>query len=803
MADRCARNAYMFPAAIALLSLSAAAAAGQTGPVSGPTDSLLAELAVVSSIASLPPESRCDNHVAAFVRVCRALLHERRGELANRKDDLRQVNGEFERLVADQPRSPLAWYGLAMLRLRMTYDSMPSEGGALMPVGLSLLSGAANALSEALRLDSTFGLAADALIRLPEPHAGAALRDRVALFRRARTVLTARTYAATANLERDAGNVDSAIAIERRALAIGHADSGLVSLGLARDLYRIGRPAEGRTVLVQGAATATPEAYSAYRQELTWVASPAELAEWDSLPARGRSPWIANFWQKRDIVEGRTDGARLIEHYKRLEFALAHYRITLPQTGRQHFHTVTPSEEYHAEYEMERFAARYPECFPALSTLLHDASTIGHDTPFDYYRPVQDLVDDRGVIWIRHGPPDAVAQTHNGEAVEVWRYERANGPLILQFRESDFQGSTGASTLVPTVLSMSPAIRNQVCAVDMSICSTGSSRTTPLPEPPMRLTTRLRTCGLMFSGHEAGMAHGVADRESEVVAEGARVGGGAILRARDQGRAAIDVATTTDSYQRQFAKTIHPAVQVYGLDQANTGAPRLVIGFAVPGNELAHTESGEANARIVYPLRIQVLAAPASDANRIDVDTLRQFVTAAPLTSGQYLVGLVEVPVQAGRYSASVSFTQSDGHGAIASLPRIDVPGQSRQLTVSDLVLGKENSSVRWYSGATAVPLNPLDTYPIGSSAELYFQLSGLEVGASYKTTVELFRSGDAPTRPPRLTIAFTQVATQARMEVARTLVLSNLGAQRYRITVKVQGARGQVAATSWLTIVK
>lgn len=766
-------------------------------------DSLITELTAASIIANLPPESRCRGQSADMERLCAGLLQERRSELTNSKDDARQAEAELERLVTDFPRSPLAWYGLARIRLQLAHDSMLSQDGAQMLLGTSFLTGAANALSEALRLDPTLGAAGDALATLPEPRSRSALRDRVTLLRRARDVLSSVTLAAMAGLERDAGNVDSAIALERHALAAGQADSGLVSLGLARDLYRIGQPDEGRVILLRGAATATPVAQRAYRQELAWVASPQELLAWDSVLADERSAWVAIFWQKRDIAEGRNDGARLIEHYKRLEYAVEHYRITVPQTGRQRMHTVTPSEEYHAEYEMERFAARYPECFPTLATLLIDAATIGHDTPFDYYRPVQDLVDDRGVIWIRHGPPTAVAQTHNGEAVEVWRYDRAAGPLILQFRESDFQGSTGASTLVPTVLSMSPAIRNQVCFVDVALCSTSTPRTTPLPEPPMRFSTSVRTCGLTFTGHEAGVAFGVAGRESEVREEGARVGGGVILRARDEGRAAIDLATTTDSYQREFRKAIHPAVQVYGLDRAIGGSPRLVIAFALPGNELAHTESGSTDTRVIYPVSIQIMAANTRDGTRTDIDTLRQFATLVPLAAGQFITGLIEVPIRAGRYSVGVAFTQTDGHGAIANLEQVEVPGHKPQLSISDLVLGRMNSGLQWNSGTTQVSLNPLNTFPVGTVAEAYYQLSGLTPGTSVVTAFAFFRVAEPPKNLPDLTISYAQVANLDRIEISRSLDLANLRPGQYRMRVTVLAAGVQASRTTWLTIVK
>ncbi len=72
------------------------------------------------------------------------------------------------------------------------------------------------------------------------------------------------------------------------------------------------------------------------------------------------------------------------------------------------------------------------------------------------------------------------------------------------------------------------------------------------------------------------------------------------------------------------------------------------------------------------------MATAARTGRRIDVDTLRRFATPALLTGTQFLTGLIEVPVTAGRWSASVVFGQDDGRGALAYLTALWRPAARR-----------------------------------------------------------------------------------------------------------------------------
>ncbi len=756
-------------------------------------DSLLPRL-VAATTATLPSESACTWRSADLARLCQGLIVGRRGSLTTNADDARRADDLLIRSVKDHPDWPVAWFGLGINRLSLARLKVFSHEGPLLGTGLSNEAGGANALAQALKLDPTFSAAADALAFTPMPREGSSvLKDRVTLLRQVRSLLSPEALAVVAAFEREAGNVDSAIALQRRALASGQVDSGVVQLDLARNLYRTGHPGEGHAALIAGAATASKASIAAYRAELSWVASPKELAEWDSLPNAERSAWVAAFWSRRDVAEGRQDGERLIEHYRRIEYAMAHYRVQLPQTGRQRILSTSGTSEYMDEYAARRASLHGSiissgasrDAANELVTFVGMSWSEGSESPARYYHPIQDQVDDRGVAYIRQGPPDQVARTTSGEALELWRYDRPDGPLLLHFRETDFDGSMGATVLVPTFISLPIPLRNEVCHLELTECP-HSSRSQPYRQ--IMGFTIPRIMGLVAK---------------EVHDEGARLFPEAIVRSAARGKHFIDVAVTTDAFPREFTHQVAPSVQIFGLDRATGGAPRLVVAFAIPGDQLAHTTLFGGDGRAVYPVRLQLMAARERDGVRVDLDTVRQFATAAPLTNTEYLTGIIELPATPGAYGVSLVITQTDGRGAVAHLGSVVVPGSGARLTMSDLVLGREASGTRWNSGATVVPLNPLNTWSVGAGAEVYFQLSGLVTGESYVTKYDFFLSTDDPKRGPRLSISGTQVATQSRLEVSRTLGLQNLPPGRYRVQVTTTGGGRSVTATAWMTIVK
>lgn len=776
------RTWFLFPAACCVLisRLSAQSPADRRF-----VDSVFREIGRAKNSSELPLTARCADRPGSLKRLCEGLIVAKRAEFTQAVGDADKAEQLTHRVAEEEPTWPMGWYALGIARLQMGRANMTSREGPLSPVGVSLEAGAGYAFVRALELDSTFQEALEALAMTPTPREGAArLGERVAMLERLQKGLPGAARYATGMLELEVNHPAKAVTFLQQALAQPGVDSGVVRLALARALYGAGDAELGRATLFAGAADTSSLTGQAYRRELAWVSSPAELAQWDSLPVNGRADWLKAFWARRDVQDARPDGARLIEHYRRIEYALAAYRIVLPRTGRNKAAGQANTVDFFAEEMLQRFPGDYGAS-EEVSDMAMTAKTIGASSPFHAFRTSQSLLDDRGAAYVRHGKPDEVATTKGGTAVELWKYERPGDPLLLGFVEVDYDGQVGASKMVPSLLSISPQLRDQLCHLDTRLCSANADPTSP------NLITNI-------SDNNVRSQTGSSSRI--LAADRSRIGISRLQESERKGIETVNAAMTTDDYLRKFTHQVHPIVQVYGLDRASGGEPRLVVAFAIPGEELSYSMPPTAGGRAVYPVEFQVMATRQSDGRRIQLDTLRQFAVPRAFAAGEFLTGVIEMKVPAGNYATSLLVSQADGRGAVASARTVATPSPDRILQVSDLVLGQERTTVHWNSGSSIVPLNPLNAFPKGGTAEVYYQLSGLTVGASYDSRFEFFKAGET-SKSPRLKLAFKELAPETHGEMKRSLGLANLEPGQYQVRFVISGGGHEAVALTWLTI--
>ncbi len=792
---------------LAMVALASATLSAQTGAERASIDSLFVELARVGPDDPIPADSRCSDYSGSVARVCRGLLAVRRVERSPDAGAAFDTEMAIRRIVQDEPRWATAWYLIAMARLQLTHSGVLAREGPRQPLGVSAEAGAGLALVTAVELEPDFLVAAEALALAPIPREGASqLGERRDQLRRLRTTLPLSPAArmGVGIVERESGDPDTAVAMFREAMAAG-ADSGLAHLEIARMQYKANNATEGRAALIAGARwTASERANARYREELSWVASPEELAEWDSLPPAARPEWLDAFWVGREVRDGRAPGERMVEHYRRYEEAMKEFLIRVPQKGRQTFVSVAragdildaasgdpvgragmttreglPGAESRAQVEQQRSGAG------------EWASTVGATSPFREFAVTQDLLDDRGVIWIRHGKPTERAMTAGGTAMEAWRYERApEADLVLFFAEADFDGTSGASVLVPTPAASGGRVIHQLCGGAKGMCD--------------ELIRFAASEGPVESGLGGTRRVTVGARQASVPppSGGGQVPTDVIQSERDRGRNNIVRGVTTDDHRRSFDVLLQPVVQIYGVDRSGGGAPRLLVAFAIPGEKLAGSRPPAAGGRTVYPIRIQLMTSRHGSAGRFDVDTIRNFASMQPLTAGQYLTASFELPVPPGSYSATVVLSQQGGRGALSRIASVTAPVDGDELSISSLILGSQGSGAGWNSGSRVVPLHPLNAFSQDTPAELYYQLNGLETGGEYRTRIELFTTDDNKSRVA-LTLTFNDQADSRFAEVSRTIGLGNLDPGRYRLRVSVTSAGSTATEESFLTVAR
>jgi GWxTD domain-containing protein len=626
------------------------------------------------------------------------LVHLRLGFIAHRLGDITRnkshyddAAGEFEWASELHPEWPYPWYGLGLSELAMGENSSIAIENIRQAFGKDYLSKAAKAFARATVADPSF---ASAVVDLANTALSQRIRPRLDV------ALSAVRLAAASNasthpdvqlvrgrVEREAGETDSALAAFQAYLD-ARGDSGVGLLEIARTSYLAHRPREGWSAYFSGIRAATsPAAIALYRSDISWIADSADLKVYDTLSTPGeRAAWLDDFWNRRDVADARDVGERLAEHYRRWFYARHNFRLV----------------SRHRHYDIT-----------------------------EVYRPKQSEFDDRGMIYIRHGEPDRRArflcrepEEPNGEGCasnESWLYHRREGDLVFHFvARGDVQDYKLVESLAD-VLGFRRAVR------------AGSFMD---PEVP----------ALYQSRDEFGPLY---DR----VARSQHPAGTELAEDRIQGRRNITLGTTSDSYAQRFDQLLDVVANAFvlgaetstggGRDADTAGGEMLHVVFAIPGERLTPERVADG---VRYPLRFRLIVSDSSDHVVARLDTLRVFGAHQALHNPSYLTGRLAVRLEPGQYRYRLLVTSLDGTEGDLVFDRLHVDNldaRASRFAVSDVVVGRSGSGLTWVppSGDT-IWLNPLNRFPEGSAAELYYEVYGLRTGATYHTVVRLEKEG-------------------------------------------------------------
>jgi tetratricopeptide (TPR) repeat protein len=665
----------------------------------------------------------------------------RLGELGRSKAHFDDAAGEFEWAAELKPEWPYPWYGLGLAELAQGEHSAIAIENLRQQLGLDHLSKAARAFARAAQADPSFAFAAIDL-------ANAALTQRI----RARLQValeTVRLAAASSagrvpdvqlargRVEREVGEADSALAAFHAYLAVG-GDSGVGLFELSRTQFFAHQPAAAESSYYRGARAATSDlARALYREDVALLAEPAQLRAFDAQAGgAARAAWLARFWNQRDQAELRTPGERLAEHNRRWLHAHRNFRLV----------------SRHRHYDIT-----------------------------EVYRSAQAEFDDRGVIYLRHGEPDAHA-TFPSDLRRVqpnlsWLYHRAGGDLVFHFVARDDASDYKLVESLVDALGFRAAVQ-----------ATGA---------PDTKVTELYASREQFGGAYAR------------VARGGTLAGRVIADERTAGRNAIVTGTTTDSYRQRFAIPLDLVVSdfVAAAGSAPGAAQSMHVVFAIPADRLAPVPGvggGSGGGSVLYPLHFRLLVSDERDSLVAQLDTLRVFGAHQILRSPSFLSGRLSVPLAAGRYFYRLLVNTPDQlAGQLVRRDTLLVPALDGQgFTASDLVTGRVGGGLVWLprtrpDSGTAVDtvlLNPLERYPAGSVTELYYELSGLAPGASYHTEIRLERVGGRSLfarigglfgggRPPVL-LEFDAVATGSVTRIHRGVSLRGVAPGSYVLSV-------------------
>jgi GWxTD domain-containing protein len=461
-----------------------------------------------------------------------------------------------------------------------------------------------------------------------------------------------------------------------------------------------------------------PVAVAGYRADLAMIAGDAELARFDRAAGPARADFLRRFWTDRDRLEMRAPGERLREHYRRLLHARRHFALTVSR----------------------RFYG-----------------------PADAYRSGGLEIDDRGVIYVRHGEPAERLRpfVYGLMPNESWRFNRAEGDFLLHFSsgyDSNGGGDLYDYRLVESVVDLRGA---SDAPVDQLLLSR---------EPLSRLYGRMLHWGQYGAARSRGRERGI-------------------------GRASIAIGTTTDSHELQFPDTLSGVVDLVTVGGTRGGTlGHLVFAVAEPGTRPEREAGG-----VRYTVRLRAVASDGRGRPFADLDTTIVFRPSAPLGRAQYLIGRAELPLPPGRWSWRAALQVGDSVGIVLPRDTVHVGPTGAGLSLSDLALGIRGASARWepIPGDTVL-LTPFDLFMEGAEVELYYEAAGAMVGAPYRHEIAVFRVRGRPAKPERrpvVTLGFDEPALEPLLRSQRVLQLARLKPGRYLIEVQVRGPDGEAAA--------
>lgn len=341
------------------------------------------------------------------------------------------------------------------------------------------------------------------------------------------------------------------------------------------------------------------------------------------------------------------------------------------------------------------------------------------------------VVDDRGALVMRHGAPFRIVNMPGRAALAqaIFSWETDSGALVVSFSAPKGMGTEDRFGMVARNIPVGDLLTS--CQLDSELCA---------------LAGLIRASGIQNAKLQAG-------------------------RTRDRYQEMRVTAESTDGNPERFAKPLEAYVQSYGI--AGGG---VLVSFAIRAREL---EGGMA--------RLRIAAGSPADGEIVGtVDTVRHW--ALPADPDALVSGWAMVEAPQGSWRVGVVLSDSArqrGNGSAFDNVPVVASSACRSLCLSDPILGREASGLRWTRLGRSVPLNPTGAWRRDEEGVLSAEVYGLVPGRHYRLAIEL-REGRDANAPSRLVITETLGADAAMMLLQRNLSFENLDARTYRLVIRI-----------------
>lgn len=229
---------------------------------------------------------------------------------------------------------------------------------------------------------------------------------------------------------------------------------------LAQALFEIGRDSSGAAVYEGALRFAHLNRDSSLWRQVRGIASPGERAAYAVTAPEQREAFFRAFWALRDPDLSTRGNERLGEHFRRLAHARARFALLHPNARFHHSRLWRSLAGGLGGLPGPNLAgivqtARAAPCRGEVTTAAEEALRAvtpgpiadgGELTTFN----LEDGLDDRGRVFVRHGPPDQ-RFVHSTDA-ETWCYHRPEGSYRVTFiRRTGGWGASGDIVVTPVL----------------------------------------------------------------------------------------------------------------------------------------------------------------------------------------------------------------------------------------------------------------------------------------------------------------------------------------------------------------